>query len=117
MVPRKIATKQGRRSECQAGCAGLPWHANVEELFHLFEVSRLPAPLERAGEGSIQAQVSEPTLAWDGLDPRHFLAWGCVWAEVEVSGATADFILQLKQRAQGGLALVGVDLRAAVGII
>src|SRR5215510_4586027 len=91
-------------------------------IAHLLEVARLPASVERGLLGSVNAEIGEPALAGDGLDPLGFFAGRRGWAEVEFDCAAArtepvDFGFDLEQRAQRRLALAGVNFGAGVWVV
>jgi hypothetical protein len=55
-------------------------------LFDLLELARLPGSVERRPLRPIEAEVGEPALAGDRLDPSAFLAGWSLGAEVQDDG-------------------------------
>src|SRR5262245_48792522 len=83
---------------------------------HQLEVARLPRAVERRRLRPVDAEVREPALAGDRLDPLSLVARGRLGTEIQVHGR-ALAVLQLEDRAQRGVALVGGDLRASVRVV
>src|SRR5215475_15119227 len=86
-------------------------------LLHLFEITGLPAPVERRLFRPINADIRKPTFAGLGLDPSVRLPGRSARAEVEIDRGRTRDILQLEQRAQRCLVLIGLYLRARRRVI
>src|SRR5262249_22280552 len=90
-----------------------------EELksFHFFKIARLLGAVERRPLWTIGAEVCEPPLAGDRLNPPSLLAGRGFRAEVQVHRLRGACVLQLEHRAQCGLVLEGLDLAPRGGVV
>src|SRR5262245_23527316 len=84
---------------------------------HFFKVARLPGAVKDWLLGAVNAEVGEPPLAWDRLNPPTFLAGRSLRAEVQVDGFRVAGVLQREQRSQLRLVLRGLDLRTGGRVV
>ena len=80
---------------------------------HLLEIVGLPRAIEGRLLGPVDAEIGEPSLAGNGLDPASFLAGRRLGTEIERDGRGPFDVLQLEQRAERGMMLPSQPLTGA----
>src|SRR5262249_59618601 len=81
------------------------------------EIARFPGPVERRLLWAVDAEIDEPPLAGNRLDPLALLSGARCRPEMEVHGLAVHLVLQFEQRPQRRLALIGRDLAPRLAVI
>src|SRR6202044_462308 len=86
-------------------------------LLHFFKVAWFPASVKGGFFWAVDAEVDKPAFAGDGLDPLVLMSLWSAGAEVEFGRLGFGDVFELEHRAEGSLALVGLDLAAGIGVV